>query len=126
MLRRFRQFGSPIPAAATSRAGFTLAEIMIVVLILALIVAITIPNMLRARNNAQQKACIGNLKEIDNAVQQWAIETKKAGTTAVTNAKVTPYLRTGRMPVCPASGTYKVTTVSAKPTCSKSASGHSL
>ncbi len=105
----------------TSRkAGFTLVEIMIVVAIIGLLAAIAIPNFIRARTTSQANACINNLRQIDSGVQQWALENNKSGTAAVTSANVTPYLgrgTAGQWPTCPASGTYAVTTVAVKPTC---------
>jgi len=59
----------------TSRkSGFTLVEIMIVVAIIGLLAAIAIPNFVRARESAQAKACINNLRQIDGAVDQYALE----------------------------------------------------
>jgi prepilin-type N-terminal cleavage/methylation domain-containing protein len=59
----------------TSRkAGFTLVEIMIVVAIIGLLAAIAIPNFVRARESAQAKSCINNLRQIDGAVDQYALE----------------------------------------------------
>jgi prepilin-type N-terminal cleavage/methylation domain-containing protein len=60
----------------TSRkAGFTLVEIMIVVAIIGLLAAIAIPNFVKARESAQAKSCVNNLRQIDGAVDQFALET---------------------------------------------------
>src|SRR5438552_3537020 len=115
---------------STSRkSGFTLVEIMIVVAIIGLLAAIAIPNFVKARATSQMNACINNLRQIDGGVQQWALEQNKSGTDAVTSANVTPYLgrgTAGQWPACPAGGTYTVSDVQTKPTCSKSALGHQL
>jgi prepilin-type N-terminal cleavage/methylation domain-containing protein len=101
-----------------SKAGFTLVEIMIVVAIIGLLAAIAIPNFVRARETAQTNACINNLRQIDGAIQQYALENRIASGGAVTMDNCTPYLKGGNAPLCPASGTYAVTTVTAPPTCS--------
>jgi len=53
------------------RKGFTLVEIMIVVAIIALLAAIAIPNLLRARLGANETAAIGALKTISTAMENW-------------------------------------------------------
>ena len=64
----------------TKRGGFTLVEIMIVVAIIALLAAIAVPGFLRARKRSQASKIINDLRLIDSAVDQYAIEpTKKTG-----------------------------------------------
>ena len=103
--------------ALRSKKGFTLVEIMIVVAIIGLLAAIAIPNFVNARTTARNKACQANLKQIEGAIQVWAIDNNIAGTAAVTWGDIVPdYLK--RMPECPSGGTYGITTVDADPTCS--------
>src|SRR3954471_18291688 len=64
----------------TKRGGFTLVEIMIVVAIIALLAAIAVPGFLRARKRSQASKIINDLRLIDGAVDQYAIEyAKKSG-----------------------------------------------
>ncbi len=108
------------------KSGFTLVEIMIVVAIIGLLAAIAIPNFVRARTTAQKNACINNLRQIDGAKEQWALENKKVTGDTVGNGDVTPYLKGNTMPSCPSSGTYTPNAVGTSPGCSKSADGHTL
>ena len=63
----------------TNRGGFTLVEIMIVVAIIALLAAIAVPNFLRSRKRSQATQVLEDLRIIDAAVDQYAIEFNKAG-----------------------------------------------
>ena len=103
------------------RAGFTLVEIMIVVAIIGLLAAIAIPNFVRARNTAQRNACINNLRQIDGAKQQWALENKKGDTDTPPQASVAVYIKNNIFPSCPAGGSYTIGAVNVDPTCSLAA-----
>ena len=110
-------------------AGFTLVEIMIVVAIIGLLAAIAIPNFVKARTTSQMNACINNLRQIDGAIQQWALEQKKDTSASVAETDVTPYLKNSV--VCPSGGTtfansYTIVDVATRPVCQKVPSTHVL
>lgn len=73
--------------------GFTLVEIMIVVAIIALLAAIAVPGFLRARKRSQASRILNDLRLIDAAVDQYAIETSKTGGSMVTTVDWTNYLK---------------------------------
>src|SRR3954463_392831 len=79
----------------SNRRGFTLVEIMIVVAIIALLAAIAVPGFLRARKRSQASRIINDLRLIDSAVDQYAIETNKTSGSAVNTADWTNYLKKG-------------------------------
>src|SRR5438270_4710728 len=80
----------------TKRAGFTLVEIMIVVAIIALLAAIAVPGFLRARKRSQASKILNDLRMIDSAVDQYAIETGKKTNDAVSVTDWTNYLKKDR------------------------------
>lgn len=100
--------------------GFTLVEIMIVIAIIGLLCAIAIPNYVKSRANSQANACINNLRQIDGAMQQFAIENKKkVGDPVTYPSDLTPYIKlnaASSIPGCPANGTYTVAAVGIDPT----------
>jgi len=112
-----------------SNKGFTLVEIMIVVAIIGLLAAIAIPNFVRARTQSQKNACINNLRQIDGAIQQWALENKQAADATVAGANIFPYLKSSV--VCPSGGvafvdSYTLVDVQTKPACKLVAATHVL
>jgi hypothetical protein len=78
----------------------------------------------QAQKAQNDNACINNLRLIDAAKQQWALEYKKQTTDTPTMDDLRPYIGrgpNGELPVCPDGGTYTIGTVGEKPTCSNPA-----
>ena len=81
---------------ANKTSGFTLVEIMIVVAIIGLLAAIAIPNFVKARENAQLNSIFNNLRILEGAKDQWALENKKGTGDAVADVTtVSDYLKGG-------------------------------
>jgi prepilin-type N-terminal cleavage/methylation domain-containing protein len=97
------------------KSGFTLVEIMIVVAIIGLLAAIAIPNFIKARATSQANACINNLRQIDGAINEWALETGQSTGAAVASVStVSAYIKlnsASSVPGCPGGGTYITTSV---------------
>jgi type II secretory pathway pseudopilin PulG len=106
------------------KSGFTLLEITIIVTLLGLLAVIAIPNFMKARDRAQTNACINNLRQINDVKQQWALETHQSLAAVPAPGDVAAYMRSQRLPACPASGNYLILAVSEAPACDKN--GHLL
>jgi competence protein ComGC len=83
-----------------------------------LLMAIAIPNFVKARETAQQNMCINNLRQIEAAKNQWALEHNKQATDTPTESDLTPYLKNHQFPQCPAGGVYTIGQDFNSPTCS--------
>ena len=78
---------------------------------------------MRARLKAQQNACINNLRQIDAAVNELALETHLTTGATVALTSLTPYIKlnsAGSIPPCPAGGSYSLSLVGTNPVCSLS------
>jgi prepilin-type N-terminal cleavage/methylation domain-containing protein len=109
-----------------NQGGFTLVEIMIVVAIIGLLAAVAIPNFIRARTTSQMNACISNLRTIDGAKGQWALEQHKETTDSPADTDIQPYLgrgSSGELPCCPTDSaqsfdtSYTANNIGTKPVC---------
>jgi prepilin-type N-terminal cleavage/methylation domain-containing protein len=116
--------------STSPKSAFTLVEIMIVVAIIGLLAAIAIPNFIKAREASQRNACVANLKQIDGAIESWALENKKVTGSSIDSSGLfgsDSYIRV--KPSCPATTdayTYGNVGDSAQVQCTLSASGHTL
>jgi prepilin-type N-terminal cleavage/methylation domain-containing protein len=108
------------------KKGFTLVEIMIVVLIIGIIVAIAVPSFINARNQSRAKACQEQQNKLWGAIQQWAMEKGAAATVTPGYTDLiggTNYLtRTPQCPVGPSN--IAIVAVDATPVCPNTISEH--
>ncbi len=114
-----------MPIRKVAADGFTLLEIMIVITIIGVIVALAVPNFVKARTRTQTQLCIENLAQIESAKQIWGVENGKVDGDIPTPGELigpTAYIK--QMPACPAGGTYQFQAIGQTATCS--VSGHTL
>ncbi len=113
-------------AAHVARRGFTLIEIMIVVLIIGILLAIALPGFVQARETTRTKACIENLTKIQTAQTQYGMDHMLAPHASVPGGLPTltgagGYLK--NTPACPSGGSYTLNDISTPPTCTFGAAG---
>ena len=95
--------------------GFTLVELMVVVLIIGILVAIAVPVFNSAKANAQKKSCWANERTVEGAYQTWQADNQGAATPVAnptTYAGMVTLLEPNYVksaPTCPAAGTYSAT-----------------
>lgn len=98
-------------------SGFTLVEIMIVVTIIGFLAGLAIPAITRSRRASQATRCVVNMRQIESAKEQWAMETFGDIGSPCNSADIAPYLK-GGVPDCPANGSYRINPVGSNVTCS--------
>ena len=102
-----------ISKVRNNKAAFTLVEIMIVVAIIGLLAALAIPGFVKARKQSQGRRIINDARQMDAAVDQWALENgKKDGDTVDTTAAAS-YLKTAWKPNDLLNNAYTINTVGA-------------
>lgn len=91
---------------------------MIAVGVIGILAAIALPNFNNARLQARKSVCINNMRQIDSAKEQWALEMGKSPSDTPNEAEITPYIRSG-FPQCPSNGTYTIGDLGTLPSCSE-------
>ncbi len=99
------------------RYGYTLVEILIVVLIIGILLAIAVPSYFNASERARATACRANLRKIQAAKEQWALANRRPGTATPGWAQLVPQFLQ-QQPQCPSGGSYTLRNVRTPPTCS--------
>lgn len=128
-LSKIKHSGGALTGQGMAIAGLVTGYLGIVwaIFVIPMMLAIAIPNFVKARDTAMQNACINNLRQIDGAKNQWALENDKTNGAPVTEADIKPYLKLDanvEFLKCPAGGTYTIGRVGENPTCS--VPGHQL
>lgn len=118
-LSRIKLAGGGLTGNGQAIAGLVMGYITIAMIpVIALLTAIAIPNFVKARQVAQRNGCINNLRVIDAAKQQWALENGKEAGVVPTLADLTPFFPgSGALPQCPAGGQYEIQSIGESPTC---------
>ena len=76
------------------RSAFTLVEIMIVVAIIGLLAALAIPGFVKARKQSQGRRILNDARQMDAAIDQWALETGQTDGNAINTTSAATYLKT--------------------------------
>ena len=119
-LSKIKRSGGALTGQGMAIAGLITGYLGIVwaIVFIPIMIAIAIPNFVKARTSAQTMMCINNLRQIDVAKQQWALETGNGKDAVPTPADLDKHLPAGFAALkCPAGGTYTINRVDAKPAC---------
>ena len=104
-----------------TRRGFTLIEMMIVVLIIGILLSVAVPNFVKARNTSRGKSCTANLRQLDSAKEQYMMDHRT--TVAPTSFSDLAPIYIKATPECPSGGTYTLGNATTNPSCSIGTNG---
>ena len=120
---RINRSGGQLTGKGLAIAGFVTGYVSLALILM--MFPIAIPNFIKARNIAQQNACINNLRQLNNAKQQWTLEQQKDASATPSPADLDKYIKNGTASLqCPRGGTYKINSAGESPTCT--IEGHAL
>lgn len=123
-LSKIKRSGGTLEGRGLAIAGLITGYLGIAwaIFVIPLMLAIAIPNFVKARATAQANACVNNLRQIDAAANEFALEHGKTNGEAIKFPDdLTPYIKLnsqGKIPSCPAGGTYSIKNLGEAPTCS--------
>lgn len=123
-LSKIKHSGGALTGQGLAIAGLVTGYLGVAwaIFVIPLMLAIAIPNFVKARSTSQANACINNLRQIDAAANQFALEHGKTNGQDINFPEdLTPYIRLndqGKIPSCPAGGIYSIKRVGETPTCS--------
>ena len=129
-LSKIKRSGGALTGQGLAIAGLVTGYLGILwaVIFIPMMLAIAIPNFVKARDTAQMNTCINNLRQLDAAANQFALERNlKAGDKINFPDDLTSYIKLnsqGKIPSCPSGGIYSLEKVGKAPTCS--VPGHEL
>lgn len=93
---------------------------MIVVMIIAILISVAVPQFILARHRSWQRTCLSNLRQIGNAKEVWAMEMRATAGDPVVAADIVPdFIRGSALPICPGGGNYTLQPVGDTPTCDR-------
>lgn len=105
-----------------SKKGFTLVELMIVIVIMGILVAVAIPVYGAVTKNAEKKTCISNMRDMKSTAATWQMQGNNGDQVKITDSSVitaepqyTALFEGGALPKCPSDGTYAVTITNNNP-----------
>lgn len=100
------------------RRGFTLVEVMIVVLIIAILLTVAVPQFASARERSRKRSCLGTLRQVESAKEQFVVEGKLQDGASIVEGDLFPtYLKGPTMPGCPAGGIIDIGVAGISPNC---------
>ena len=117
---RIRKSGGTLGGNGFALAGLIMGyvNLAMMVFVVPMLMAIAIPNFVKARTTAQKNTCVSNLRQLEGAKEQWALENKKEeGDTVTMNDLVGMEKYIQNTPTCPAGGDYDLGAVGELPTC---------
>ncbi len=119
---RIKRSGGTMTGNGMALAGLITGYLTIAlgVVLIPMMAAIAVPNFVKARDTAMRNACINNLRQIDAAKEQWALENKKDTNAVPTDAEVDTFLNNTKLSElkCLKGGTYTINSAGEVPTCS--------